>query len=87
MASISVDDNIKVITDRLEKLRAETLRLEGSLKVFQEIKNAGAEWIQLGNQSTVLETKEVVDTISDRREQKPTSSEQIPNDYTTKVTC
>lgn len=87
MTSISVDDNIKSIKERLETLRIETLRLEGSLKVFQEIKNAGAEWIQLGNQSTVLNTKEVVDTVPDRREPTQTSPQQIPTEYISNITC
>ena len=63
MATLNVDDNIKSIKERIEALRVETFRLEGSLKVFQELKNAGATWIQLGNQSNVLDTKEVIDTV------------------------
>jgi predicted nuclease with TOPRIM domain len=77
MTTINVGDNIKSITDRIEALRVETLRLEGSLKVFQELKNAGAIWIQLGNQSNVLDTKEVVDIISNRRTEEPKTVDEI----------
>ena len=77
MATVNVDDNIKSIKDRIEALRAETLRLEGSLKVFQELKNAGATWIQLGNQSNVLDTKEVVDTISTGRTTESKADDEV----------
>lgn len=87
MATVNVDDNIKSIKDRIEALRAETLRLEGSLKVFQELKNAGATWIQLGNQSNVLDTKEVVDTISTGRAEELQTIEEIPEENKPNVTC
>ncbi len=87
MATVNVDDNIKSIKDRIEALRAETLRLEGSLKVFQELKNAGATWIQLGNQSNVLDTKEVVDTVPTGRTEEPQTVEEIPEENKPNVTC
>ena len=77
MATVNVDDNIKSITDRIEALRVETLRLEGSLKVFQELKNAGVVWIQLGNKSNILDTKEVVDTIPNGRTEELKTVEEI----------
>jgi lipid II:glycine glycyltransferase (peptidoglycan interpeptide bridge formation enzyme) len=87
MATVNVDDNIKSIKDRIEALRAETLRLEGSLKVFQELKNAGATWIQLGNQSNVLDTKEVVDTISTGRAEELQTIEEISEENKPNVPC
>lgn len=67
MASVNIQDNITSITSRIESLKTDITRLEGSLLVFQQLKDAGATYIKLGNQSDILESKEVVDSIPDRR--------------------
>ncbi len=44
--TISIDENIKNITVTLGKLKEDMLRLEGSLRVFVELKSKGVENIE-----------------------------------------
>lgn len=47
MPSVSVDENIQKITSAIEQYTKEILRLEGSLRMFQEFKSSGLETIEL----------------------------------------
>ena len=47
MPSVSVDENIQKITSAIEQYTKEILRLEGSLRMFQEFKASGLETIEL----------------------------------------
>ena len=47
MPSESVDENIQKITSAIEQYTKEILRLEGSLRMFQEFKASGLETIEL----------------------------------------
>jgi hypothetical protein len=65
MNSLSVDDNIQNILNIKKQLENELLKLEGSLKVYEEMKNVGISVIQLPNQNPKefeLENTEVIDS-------------------------
>ena len=47
MPSVSVEENIQKITSAIEQYTKEILRLEGSLRMFQEFKASGLETIEL----------------------------------------
>ena len=77
MTTIDIQDNINSISSRIEALKTEATRLEGSLLVFQQLKDAGATHIKLGNEPDILESKEVVDTVPDRRNTECETCEEI----------
>ena len=65
MNSLSVDDNIKNLLQIKKQLEDELLRLEGSLKVYNEMKKVGIAVIELPNQEPKefeLENTEVIDS-------------------------
>jgi len=47
MPSVNVEENIKKIISAIEQMSKEILRLEGSLRMFQEFKASGLETIEL----------------------------------------
>lgn len=53
---ISVDENI-------QQLKSEILRLEGSLRVFQNLKDAGVTSIPVKQENLIMNTKEVIDNV------------------------
>jgi hypothetical protein len=64
MNSLSVDDNIKNLLIIKKQLEDELLRLEGSLKVYNEMKKIGLSVIPIPQQPIEfeLENTEVIDT-------------------------
>lgn len=60
---IDVDDNINIITENIQQLKSEILRLEGSLRVFQSMKNAGVTKIPVKQENLIMNTKEVIDNV------------------------
>ena len=65
MNSLSVDDNINNLLNVKKQLENELLRIEGSLKVYEEMKKVGISVIKLPNQTPTefeLENTEVIDS-------------------------
>lgn len=60
---IDVDDNIKMISENIDQLKAELFRLEGSLRVFQNLKNVGVSQIPVKQENLIVNTKEVVENV------------------------
>ena len=60
---IDIDDNIKVINENIEQLKQELLRLEGSLRVFHSLKQAGVTKIPVKQENLIMNTKEVVEHV------------------------
>lgn len=60
---IIIDDNIKVINENIDQLKQELLRLEGSLRVFQSLKQAGITEIPVKQENLIMNTKEVVEHV------------------------
>lgn len=57
---ISIDENIQQITEDMNKLNKELLKLEGSLQVFKQLKSMGVNEIDINNKS-IIENIEVID--------------------------
>lgn len=65
MNSLSVDDNINNLLNVKKQIENELLRIEGSLKVYEEMKKVGISVIKLPNQKPTefeLENTEVIDS-------------------------
>lgn len=77
MTNIDIQENINSVNARIENLRHEMLRLEGSLRVFQQLRDAGVTIIPLGNQPDVLGSGEVIDSVPIGRKPSFASLEQI----------
>lgn len=61
--NINVDDNITTITQNIQQLKSEIFRLEGSLRVFQNLKDAGVTSIPVKQENLIMNTKEVIDNV------------------------
>ncbi len=65
MNSLSVDDNINNLLNVKKQIENELLRIEGSLKVYEEMKKVGISVIKLPNKTPTefeLENTEVIDS-------------------------
>jgi len=62
MNSVDVNDNIQVISSNIKSLKEELLRLEGSLRVFENLKSVGVKNIEIKNEN-LLNNKEVIDNV------------------------
>ena len=60
--NISIDENIAKVHTTMNELRAELLRLEGTLRTLQNMKDMGVTVIDI-KQEGVLESKEVVENV------------------------
>lgn len=60
--NISIDENIAKVHATMNELRAELLRLEGTLRTLQNMKDMGVTVIDI-KQEGVLESKEVVENV------------------------
>jgi hypothetical protein len=49
MTVMKLDENIKKMSEELEKMKIETYRLEGSLKMLMAIKEGGIKELDLPN--------------------------------------
>jgi hypothetical protein len=49
MTVMKLEENIKKMSEELEKMKIETYRLEGSLKMLMAIKEGGIEELDLPN--------------------------------------
>jgi hypothetical protein len=58
--SLSIDTNISQFLVQIQNARNEILKMEGSLLVFQQLKDMGVENIEV-NKKELLESKEVND--------------------------
>ena len=63
---LSIDENIQQITDAMDKLGKELLKLEGSLQVFKQLKSMGVNEIDINN-SAIIENTEVIDANTNTR--------------------
>lgn len=59
---ISVEENILNIQKAILEHKSEILRLEGSLRVFNNMKQAGVEIINI-KQENILKSKEVIEDV------------------------
>ena len=55
---MKLEENIKKMSEELEKMKIETYRLEGSLKMLMAIKEGGIEELDLPNIKEEEEEKE-----------------------------
>lgn len=60
--NISIDENIQRVTNAMAELKGEMLRLEGSLRTLQNMKDMGVKVIEIKNEG-VLESKEVTENV------------------------
>ena len=58
--NIDISENITKIHVQMNELRSELMRLEGSLRTLQNMKDMGINKIDIKNES-IIESKEVVD--------------------------
>ena len=58
--NIDISENITKIQIQMTELRSELLRLEGSLRTLQNMKDMGVNKIDIKNED-IMESKEVVD--------------------------
>ena len=58
--NIDISENITKIQIRMTELRSELLRLEGSLRTLQNMKDMGINKIDIKNEA-IMESKEVAD--------------------------
>lgn len=58
--NLDISENITKIQVQMVELRSELLRLEGSLRTLQNMKDMGINKIDIKNES-IMESKEVVD--------------------------
>jgi hypothetical protein len=58
--NIDIDENIAKVLQHMNEIKSELLRLEGSLRTLQNIKEMGVKKIDINNES-VVESKEIVD--------------------------
>jgi len=72
MNSLSVSENIENSKNVINKLKLqlveiqnEVLRMEGSLRVFEQFKQNGIETIQIKPKEFNIENTEVIDTIEE----------------------
>ena len=68
MNSLSIEDNINNLLNIKQQLEKEILKVEGSLKVYEEMKKMGILQIQLPSQQPKefeLENTEVIDADDD----------------------
>lgn len=77
MNNIDIQENINSVNARIDSMRQELLRLEGSLRVFQQLRDAGVTDIPLGKQPDILATNEVIDTVPIRRKPSFETLEKI----------
>ena len=59
---INIDENIQKVMANMDHLRGEMLRLEGSLRTLQNMKEMGVKDIEVKNEG-VIESKEVVENV------------------------
>ena len=57
---LSIDENIRQITETMDKFSKELLKLEGSLQVFKQLKSMGIDEIDINNKA-IIENTEVID--------------------------
>ena len=77
MNRIDIQENINSVNDRIGNMRQEILRLEGSLRVFQQLRDAGLSVIPLGDQPGIFAENEVIDTVPIGRKPSFETLEQI----------
>jgi len=77
MNRIDIQENINSVNDRITHMQQELWRLEGSLRVFQQLRDAGLAVIPLGDQPDVFAENEVINTIPDRRNPNPETPDEI----------
>lgn len=72
MNSLSVSENIENSKNVINKLKLqlieiqnEVLRMEGSLRVFEQLKQNGIDMIQIKPNEFNIENTEVIDTIEE----------------------
>jgi lipid II:glycine glycyltransferase (peptidoglycan interpeptide bridge formation enzyme) len=58
--NIDISENIKKIQIQMTELRSELLRLEGSMRTLQNMKDMGINKIDIKNED-IMDSKEVVD--------------------------
>ena len=58
--NIDIDDNIAKVVAHMNELRGEILRLEGSLRTLQNMKEMGVKKIDIKNEG-IVNSKEVAD--------------------------
>lgn len=58
--NIDIDENIAKVLEHMNEIKSELLRLEGSLRTLQNMKEMGVKKIDINNES-VVESKEIVD--------------------------
>lgn len=58
--NLDISENITKIQIQMNELRSELLRLEGSLRTLQNMKDMGINKIDIKNEA-IIETKEVAD--------------------------
>ena len=66
MSKLSIEENIKTTIQQIENMTREILRLEGSVRVFQQLKEAGVEDIEVDAEKI----KELQKKIADEQEKQ-----------------
>ena len=61
---LNIDENIKELMNTMDTLNKEMLRLEGSLRVFKQLKTMGLDEIDINNKDTLMKSTEVIDADS-----------------------
>ena len=59
---IDINENISKLTTQMNDFRSELLRLEGSLRTLQNMKEMGVETIEVKSES-IINTTEIVDNV------------------------
>ena len=76
MPTLNVDENIQKITEAINQMSQEILRLEGSLRVFRGFKEAGLTEVEVPLQPPATETpseSEEGEIVPDEEEVKETT--------------
>ena len=75
MPTLNVDENIYKITDAINQMSQEILRLEGSLRVFRGFKEAGLTEVEVPLQPPAAEAEAEAETEAEAEEEVKETTE------------